>query len=246
MQQLSNPNGKLTFIFVVVTAVGLVAGIVGFMSESDTALAIGIIGAVLSLTGAITAPILWTTGRKQISEMAALFSGEGLLAHWTFDADEWVRYTHNEYARGMKQARSLGIWTFVGLLVLLLAIMWFGDALTGLTFVVGLVLSGGMALLLAGSSYLMTKSAHAANLAGVGEVFIGGTCIYFGKRFYTWAGKWAELQKVAFEPGDPCVVQYDIKYGSGDNTSHQEVRIPVPRGREQEAQDLVSSYYAAS
>ncbi|HWI53010.1 MAG TPA: hypothetical protein VNT01_12800 [Symbiobacteriaceae bacterium] len=246
MQQLSNPNGKLASIFAVVTVVGLVAGIAGFMSGSDTALAIGIIGAVLALTGAIAAPMLWSTGRKQVVEIAALLSGQGLLAHWTFDPDEWSRYTQNEYDRGMKQTRQLGVWTLVGVLVLILAIAWFGDAFTGVTFALALGVAALFAALLAGSSYLITKSAHAANRAGVGEVFIGGTCIYFGKRFYTWKGAWAALEKVAFETGDPCVVQYNIKYGSGDNTSHQEVRIPVPRGREQEAQDLVGSYYAAS
>ncbi|HYF93653.1 MAG TPA: hypothetical protein VD969_15675 [Symbiobacteriaceae bacterium] len=247
MRQISNPNAKTALIFGVLGALGVVTGIVGFMMEDDTmGLAIGIIGLVVAVTFAITVPILVVTGRKQIQEIEELIAGQDLRAYWTFDPDEWSRHTENEHARGMKQTRSTAMWTFIIAFVVIVAIELFAGALSAVTIIIALAIAVGLTALLGGTMYLSTKSAYATNRAGVGEVFIGGTSIYFGTRFYTWKGKWANLKKVIFEEGNPCVVQVDYEVGGGDNTSYIEVRIPVPRGREQEAQELVNSYYAAS
>lgn len=246
LRQISNPTGKMTVVFGVVTAIGLLAGVAGLVSSSDTGLAIGIVGLVVGVVCGITTPMLYSNGKKQVQEIEALIRGEGLLAHWTFDADEWNRYTENEYARGMKQTRQLGIWTFAVVFGMVFVGALFSGGITGLMIVLALVIGIGFTAILAGSSYLMTRSAYAANRAGAGEVFIGGTSVYLGNRFHTWKSRMATLEKVAFEPGDPCVVQFTYRYGSGDNGSHQEVRVPVPRGREEEAQQLVEQYYAAS
>lgn len=246
LQQIANPNRKLTLGFGIAAVIGLVVGIAGFLMEADTGIGIGIVGLIVALTGAISAPMLHSTGKKQVQEIEALLAGHDLRAHWRFDPDEWNRYTENEYARGMKQTRSVCLWTFAIISLLVLAVAWFSDAMHTVTILIALVSAALFTGLVAGSSYLMVKSAYSQNRSGVGEVYIGGTSVYLGTRFYTWQGKWAELQKVLFEPGDPSVVQFDIKYGSGDNTSHAEVRVPVPRGREGAAQDLVDSYYAAS
>lgn len=246
MRQVKNPNATSALICTVLTVVGVVAGVVGLVFMGDDGFMVGMLGLVMAFICAIVAPTLWFSGKKQMAEMAALFGGQDLLVHWTFDPDEWSRYSENEFARGMKQTRTAAIWSFAIPFVLVMGVQpftgGFSALMTGLAFAFG----AGAALLFGGSLYLMTKSADAANRAGLGEVYIGSNCLYYGRRFYTWAGKYAELQKVAFEPGDPSVVQYDIKYGTEGNSTHAEVRVPVPRGRETEAEQLVESYYSAS
>lgn len=246
VRQVKNPNGTSALILTILTVLGVVAGIVGLVFMGDDGFMIGMLGLVMAFICGIIAPTLWFGGRKQMAEMAALFGGQDLLVHWTFDADEWSRYTANEYVRGMKQTRTAAIWSFAIPFVLVMVVQPFAGGFSVLMTGLALAFGAGAALLFGGSLYLMAKSADAANRAGVGEVFIGATCLYYGKRFYTWAGKYAELQKVAFEPGDPSVIQFDIKYGTDGNSTHAEVRVPVPRGREAEAEQLAQSYYAAS
>lgn len=246
LRQVKNPNGTSAMILAVLTILGVVAGIVGLVFMGDDGFMLGMLGLVMAFVCGIVAPTLWFSGRKQMTEIAALFGGQDLLVHWTFDTDEWMRYTENEYARGVKQARTAAIWSFAVPFVLLIGVQPFAGGfsvvMTGLAFAFG----AGAALLFGGSLYLMAKSADTANRAAVGEVFVGTNCIYYGRRFHSWASKYAELQKVAFEPGEPSVVQFDIKYGTEGNSTHAEVRVPVPRGRESEAEQLVQSYYAAS
>ncbi|MDF2626262.1 MAG: hypothetical protein K0R39_93 [Symbiobacteriaceae bacterium] len=233
-------------ILAVLTVLGLVAGIVGLVFMGDDGFMAGMLGLITAFICGIISPTLWFSGRKQMAEMAALFAGQDLLVHWSFDPDEWHRYTENEYTRGMKQTRTVSIWSFAVPFLLVMGAQIFGGGFSGLMTGIAFAFGAGGAVLFGGTAYLMTKSADAANRAGVGEVFIGATCLYYGRRFHTWAGKYAALEKVAFEPGDPSVVQFNIKYGTDGNSSHVDVRVPVPRGQEAEAQQLVASYYAAS
>lgn len=246
LRQVRNPNATSAMICTVLTALGVVAGIVGLGFMGEDGFMPGMLGLVMAFICGIVAPTLWFSGRKQMTEMAALFAGQDLLMHWNFDADEWQRYTENEYARGMKQARTVAMWSFAVPFVLIMVVQLFAGGFSLLMTGLALAFGAGAALLFGGSLYLMAKSADAANRAGVGEVFIGANCIYSGRRFRSWAGKYAELQKVAFEPGDPSVIQFDIKYGTEGNSTQEEVRVPVPRGHESEAEQLVQSYYAES
>jgi hypothetical protein len=246
LPQVKNPNATSAMICAVLTVVGIVAGIVGLVFMGDDGFMVGMLGLILAFICVIIAPTLWFSGRKQMTEMASLFGGQDLLVHWTFDPDEWHRYTDNEYARGMKQTRTVAIWSFAIPFVLLMGVQAFGGGFSGVMTGLAFAFGAGAAAIFGGSMYLMAKSADAANRAGLGEVFIGSTSLYYGKRFYSWAGKYAELQKVAFEPGDPSVIQFDIKYGTEGNSTHADVRVPVPRGREGEAEQLVQGFYAAS
>lgn len=239
---VANPNRKLTAGFGITTILGLVGGFAGIAMDSDMGIGIGILCFILALTGAITTPILWFSGRKQVKEMTALLAGQGLRVHWTFDQDEWSRYTANEYARGMKETRTVAIWTFTGLFGLFVVIDFFSGEVSALTVLLGLGLGLAFAALLGGIGYLVTKATHARNLKGAGEVFIGETSIYFGTKFYTWSGVLADLSEVKFDPGDPSVVHFQIHYGTGNTSNYVDVRVPVPRGREDEAQALVESY----
>ncbi len=248
MQQgVQNPNQRTVIIFAGIGLVGLVLMAFGFVNGiDDWGLYAIVFGGMGFLLGAICVPILHVTGKSQAKTIDALLKGENLLAHWTFDQDEWRKYTENEHTRGIRLARSTFIWTFAITLVLAVVIEWFADALNGTGAAIAVAIAAVLAALLGGLLYLSAKATHSRNLAGVGEVHIGPNCVYFAGRFYTWAGKMATLRKAAFEPGDPCIVEFNWEYGSGDNRSVQEVRIPVPRGREEEAQRLVAMYHGAA
>lgn len=246
MQAISNPNRRLMTICGALGLIGVLGGLLGLAVGGDNGFVWGLLGLILGGSFALVVPIAWVMGKSQTKEIAALIAGQGLLAHWTFDPDEWQRYTENEYDRGMAQTRKISLWTGGIALAVMLGITLIAGALEGLVLLVDLGVAVAFTALLGGSSYLMTRSALAINRRGVGQVYIGATAIYFGDRFYSWNSRWAALEKVSFEAGDPSVVQFNYRYSSGENTSHVEVRIPVPRGREAEAAALVGQYYAAS
>jgi hypothetical protein len=242
MRPIPNPTQRLVTIFGLVGVIGLLAGAVGFILGD---VAIGIVGLVGGGVFVFTVPFLHSSGKKQVKEIEELLSGQGLLARWTYDADEWNRYTANEYSRGMQLTRKLFLWVTLIIISLTLVVGLFGDGMDLTYVVIALAIGIVFGALFGGISYLMTVVAHKANQAGVGEVFIGGTSVYFGNRFYTWKSKWTTLEKVVFEPGNPSVVEFVYRAGGGDQTSHTEVRVPVPRGCEEEAQALVQQFYAA-
>jgi hypothetical protein len=244
---IESPTRRVTQIFTVIAVLGIVAGIGGLMISSGTGVAVGIIGLVVGVTCGIVAPILHVTGKKQIREIQALLAGENLLAHWTFDQDEWGRYTQNEHDRGLNQAKKTALWTFVIALGVMVLISLFAGALT--SPVVWLVILGVavfFTVIFGGLLYIGAQSNYATNRRGAGEVYIGQTAVYFGTRLHTWKGAYTSLRKVLFELGDPSVVEFQYRVGTGDNASLQEVRIPVPRGRETEAQEVANSFSAAS
>lgn len=247
MQPVPNPNRKLVLIFAVVGLLGLVAVVVGLIKGAeDWGLYAMIFGGMALFMGVVMVPMLQVTGIKQIKTIEALMHGENLMAHWQFDQDEWNRYTDNEHTRGVRQARSAFLWTLGITFALVLVAVWIAGTVNATGVAIASGIAGLFAVLFGGLLYLSAKATHRHNLAGVGEVYIGPVSIYFAGRYYTWEDKTAKLTRVAFESGDPSVVEFHWEYNAGGEKSHQEVRIPVPRGREGEAQNLVAQFYWAA
>lgn len=242
MRKIELPNRMTLLLLALLLAISVVVALAGFAMEGDWGPGVWILGTICAATFLILLPIIYATAKKQVKEIEALVVGQNLLAHWTFDADEWARFTENEHVRGMQMARKFSLWTFVISMGVLLVIGLF-SGLDGMYAVISLAISVAMTTLVGGIMFGSAKSIYAANQAAPGEVFISPTSVYFGNRYYSWA-RWARLQKVSLEPGDPSVVQFKYITGSGEQASETEVRVPVPRGREQEAQNLVASFYS--
>jgi hypothetical protein len=246
MRKIANPNQQLMRIFGFITLLGLVAALYGFFLGGNDGFVYTIVGLIFGAIFGIIIPILHVTGKKQIGEIEQLIAGQNLLVYWQLDTDEWARYTANEYARGVKESRKLAVWTFTIAFGMLLVGGIIGGALSAAYLTICLAIGGVLTGLFGGFSLWSTRSNHAANQVHLGEVFIGPNAIYFAGRYYSWGGAWASLEKVDFELGDPAIMAYTYRQGTGDSSSPVEVRIPVPRGREAEAESLVATYYAAS
>lgn len=245
MQPVPNPNRKLVLTFAVVGLLGLVWTVIGIIQGAGDDGLFGVtFGGMAVFLAVILVPMMHSTGKKQVATMTALTKGENLLVHWHFDQDEWTKYMENEHSRGVRQARSVFLWSLGIALILMLVIVWFADAANPTGLAVGAITAAAVSAFLGGLLYWSAKAEYRRNQQGVGEVYVGPTCVYFAGRFYTWEGRMAELTRVVYEPGDPSVVEFNWKYKGGEG-SHQSVRVPVPRGREEEAQQLVQSYYAA-
>lgn len=240
MQQVRNPMRQLIISFGTVAAVCLLAGVAGLLIGGEQGLFTAIVGLAF---GVILAPIvlyMWVLGNRQVKEAIALRSGEGLLARWTFGAGEWQQFTAEQYRRGLRSA-------------LVNAAIGFGAAFVGVAggmdfsaggILYGLLAGAGLGAFLGAVSYADARVTYKTNSALAGEVYIGSTSAFVGGTIHSWKG--ATLQAVTFLEGTPCKVQFAYRHGSTETSAFGSVEIPVPAGKEAEAQALVESFYAAS
>lgn len=240
MQHVRNPMRQLIISFGTVAALCLLAGVAGIVIGGDQGLFAAIVGFAF---GVILAPIvlyMWVLGNRQVKEAEALRSGEGLLARWTFGPGEWQQFTAAEYGRGLRKS-------------LINALIGFGAGGVGVAggmdftadgILYGLLAGAGLGAFLGAVSYADAKVTYRTNSAVVGEVYVGATSAFVGGTIHSWKG--ATLEGVNFLAGTPCRVQFAYRHGSGDSSAHGSVEIPVPAGKEAEAQALVENFYAAS
>ena len=166
-----------------------------------------------------------------------LLKGE-YIVHWKYDEDEWIRFTTNEWKRLRK--RSITVPTIFAVMFILIGL---GSDLTsfidGGTMVIGILLFMAMVSAL-GLGY--NHKVYRRNLLSQRVVYIGKKGVYIYDQFTSWEVSGARLGKVQLSPKDPSVLEFEIptvgRYGSQANV----LRVPVPRGCEGEASQVVQTF----
>ena len=161
-------------------------------------------------------------------------------ARWQYSQDEWQSFTEREWARTKRKVKTVPLQTLAGGLVIGLLLAWRAkDVTLGQGLIFGFVLGIPIAILIAVTTYLTGKSTYKKRLSAAGGVYIGPKGVYQDGTYSTWDQFGVKLNEVNLEPGDPSVVHFEIK---GHRGAIQEVRVAVPRGREQEAMELVQRF----
>ncbi|HET7791680.1 MAG TPA: hypothetical protein VFD85_14495 [Gemmatimonadales bacterium] len=222
-------------VSVIVVSLGLLAMTAGWRLGW-----IGFFGAPGFLFCLVLWPIFYFTGRAEVRQVEGLKAG-GHLAHWTYSAEEWRRFTEDEWARDLKRSRRLPFTVFIGFLVIGIFLAWLnGNWSLGLA--VGVACGAVTAPLVWATLYLIARSTHARRLAGPGEVLIGPGGVYQDGRFTSWSTYGLRLAGVQFIPatlaGVPPVLEFTIRGGRG---GEGKVRVLVPAGKEKEAEGLVGN-----
>lgn len=240
LQPIKHPHKTGLMISYVLGAVFLLTTLAAFAVEGDAVLWFGILGGTGLLTMVILIVVFLLEGKRKLKAIAELLAGKDLIAHWTFDDDEWDRYTENEYARGLKQTRTVSIWTLGITMVLMVMVGLFSDGgIDSLFAAMSLVVIGGLTALIGGATYASARATYNRNRSRVGEVYVGAAGAYFNETYHGYGARFTVLRKVALEDGDPSVVHIDYQVGAGENAAFVELRVPVPRGLEAEAQQVV-------
>jgi hypothetical protein len=195
------------------------------------------------LCGLIAGPILTITKRREAREIEEIRAGRNVLAHWTYAPDEWSQYIRQEIVRARKYFYSLVVAITVIVLAVTLSMpsksSLDGD-ISALSFSAALILIGVVAFLLWVGLYAPIL---AARKRGQGDVYISPRGVLLNDRYYSWAGLYASgSPKVSFVAGDPPIIQFDWTIGGRRDKNVREVRLPVPRGHEQEVQDLLTYF----
>lgn len=224
----------------VLTAAALVAFVVP--RGADGLLIFGILGSIFGATGLLVGVITYFTTRKAAGQIDAILAGQGVLAHWTYTLREWELYAEGE----AKRARKAALIVFPILLLPLLFFLYIGffraGGATAAPLLIAFGVVAGVSLLVWALIFLPARS---LKKRGPGDAYVTPDAVLLGGRLYSWRVMGARLTKVVYEAGDPSVVEFAwIQPGAGarGSSGRMDVRVPVPRGREEEARRLVASF----
>jgi hypothetical protein len=160
-----------------------------------------------------------------------------VLAHWTYDVDEWGVYATNEMRYRTREA----LWLGVGIVVLGTLFLWFveGDALSGLG------ISGAVAAIVVAGKWLVARSTRAANLrVPTAEAVISPDAVLLNGKYHTLRDDTFRFGGVKLvESERPCVLEFTVKWTTSKGaTNDAQIRVPVPVGREDEARAVVERF----
>lgn len=169
--------------------------------------------------------------------------GEGaeVLAHWTYAPDEWSEYTRQELSFRTGEAKWFAAGV-VGLGALLLVFDRDADysVALGVAAFVGAVFWLGKTL--------QARAAHAANTATRGgEVIISPSAVMLNGRYHVLQDDRFRFAGVRLlDEEDPPVLEFTVAWSTRSGQADEQVYVPVPRGREEEARALVARLAAGN
>jgi hypothetical protein len=162
-------------------------------------------------------------------------SGEPVLAHWVYEPGEWGAYTAVEVKRRTRE--------------------WVGVAVT--IFLVGLVSGSGggdegramiaagamVAVMILAGGMLMAKGDHQANVSGPGEAIITPSAILLNGRYHVLRNDTYSFHGARFDDAaHPPQLEFTIGWSTRSGPTRDNIRIPVPAGREEEAREVVAAF----
>lgn len=237
MARLKNPELRNVLIGLGITFFGILIFLLPIVINMDGmngGYALMFIAIALVIPAGIITSILYGIRAKTLDK---IISGKDLLAHWTYSPDEWKKYTEEEYVRERSDKMAL-----------FYVLVFFCVTIGGGLFLVaedkeaaGIVLAGLLAL----ASFIRlliaytTRNNYSANKKHLGEVFIGRKGVYLNKSFHSW-NFLSQLEGALIDQKNNIL---EIEYSSLSNQgkNYASVRIPIPRGKEEEAKTLVSA-----
>jgi hypothetical protein len=197
-----------------------------------------------AVAGLITGVTIIFTKRSEAKTIAALRAGEGVLAHWTYTADEWQHYAAHEQARAKKYFIIIASILTIVLLVPLTSLVLSTPrgAMERTVPEAFLVVFVPIAFAVALVWVVTVVPARGLSRTPWGEAYISADGALLRDRYYSWSYMLASLQSVRLEEGDPSLIEFTWRQPGYRGSQTHSVRVPVPRGREDEARKLISKF----
>jgi hypothetical protein len=244
-QPLKNPWWSQILGVWLVTGMTCALGVGLLPFHNNAAIAAFIFAGISGLVALLGGYYARTIGRQ----LSAYRRGE-YLVHWTYQAQEWDDFLRSPFApRPPNRYLVRGIGSVTGLIygfvlsgalstvlwspfpgendsrALLVVLFYIGSAALAAT--VGWVLGVFLVRVLRRRDEQSRRS---------GEVYIGRGGLYLDGTVATWAAFGLFLRSVQRKETDPPILEFDVA-DIEDNTSV--VHVPVPRGREAEAKEVI-------
>jgi F0F1-type ATP synthase assembly protein I len=232
-----NPENTGVIVGVVLIVVGIammvVPGLAG-MDGMNGGYALGFAGMFLIIVGLIVAAVYW----RRAATARHILAGENQIVYWTYEPDEWRRYAEQEFALDVREKRGL-YWLVVAIMVVIGLVFIIADPEAGIW--VAAVLAG-VAVLLAFFAFVMPRLAHRRRLRVPGEAIIAAEGVYLAGSLHVWRQLGSQLTRVSIVGENPAMIEFQIEAPTQTGTQVYPVRVPIPRGQEAMAQQVVAHF----
>ncbi len=170
---------------------------------------------------------------KRARVVTGILRQENLLVHWTYTKEEWSLYAKKEHLENKRYNMNL-FWLVTVIAVIIGVIFIIGKPKDWIIFagtVLGIIFIAGFSAWLA----VVLKKRQNLNL---GEAYITKDAVYLNRELHLWKGFGAALEEAGYQGTARAVPVINIEYSVPARSGRQSVtvRVPVPRGREEEAQ----------
>jgi hypothetical protein len=194
--------------------------------------AMNMVGILIFLTGLVSG-LIFRGVAKQVDE---LVTGEGLLVHWTYAADEWARYVEADHIREKRD--KWGLFKLVTVIAVVIGVIF--AIVVRDAWLSTLITIGALILIIALTAWLSIGSSYREKRLHPGDVYIGMSGAMLGRAFHYWKLPASFLRNASLQAGDPMFIQLDYSSPSGRIQGEYTARFPVPHGREEEAKRVVA------
>ncbi len=247
MPRSSNPASLVFFVLYLLIGAMMTAMGVSIATIGGVAMVIGIplaLGGLMSVYGAFGIVKGWRKAirdekataeamRRTVASGAVLPS-DGVLAHWVYDAEEWKAYRKRESAYRRMRAVMWGLLMTV--VVTIAGTVAAGDLLAGLATgcVVGALAGGGQ--------WIRAASANRANRSTpLPDAILGRSSLLFNGRYHVLQDHQYDFGGVRLlENEQPPILEFTVTWKMRRGRSEARIRVPVPRGHEDEAKAIVA------
>ncbi|HTP80889.1 MAG TPA: hypothetical protein VMM57_10880 [Bacteroidota bacterium] len=186
----------------------------------------------------ICLPVFYYLKKKTGTGLHDIMAEGNYWVHWTYDPVTWEKYSQAEWVLAKKNALTLPL----GIVVVVVIVEFIsGIGMAGVLDVWWIPV--GIGALAGSGTYLSGLASFKKNLRDISEAYVGPSGILFRGGFMTWKMLGGRLGTVKVEKGDPSVLEVDMIFpGRGSRTV--EVRMPIPPGEEQRAEEVVAKLNA--
>jgi len=218
----------LTFVFLI-----FLPSLIG-LDGMDGGFAIGFVSFFMGIVSLVVI-FIYTSRARQLD---SILSGEGRLAVWHYQPDEWKRFVERDFAEQKIVNRSIfyliaGISIVVGILLTIV----YQDILMA-EIILGLI--AFLAIIAFITPYFrLNKLRKSTQLVIISEK---GAVI--GKMVHLWEKLGASLDKVSWNDQNPGTVMIEFTYSmpSRNGRDQQVARVPVPEGKKAEARQVFDHF----
>jgi hypothetical protein len=232
----TNPASRTMVAWIIVTCLAVLAifapsflGIDGF----GGGFAISVIAFLVAITGIIVVFIY--AGRAK--NLGRILRGEGVIAHWTYSPEEWKAYAEKEYSLEKGEKKSLFILVAAIALVMGIGFFVFNPESGGWVLLSMVALVGVIAF----TAWFSAWCRHRENTRYHGEAYITGQSVYLNRQLHTWSGpgeKFGSMEIANIDGRNILVIGYTVWTRNG--RTPVTVRVPVPAGKEKEAEAIAA------
>lgn len=219
----------LTLVFLISIFMPSQLGIDGM----DGGFAISFLAGFMVIIGLIVI-FIYRSRAKQLDE---ILSGHGTIVLWKYASEDWLRFVAADFEADKKLKRNLFITVvIISVLVGIMLLFVYQDAIV-LFIILGIIVIVAIPALWA-PYYRLRKLQNSE-----AEVLIAEKGVIVGEMFHLWIGLGASLDNVELSTDiDPSIITFHYSMPTRTGRQSEEARVPVPRGRIDEAIRIVNHF----